>query len=292
MNHFKIILFILILITTKGINAQPFFDVLSVSNTYSFPVKSAEKNKKEIRSSYTCADLSIPIKLKEDVLVFSPGYENYFLSFQDSTPSASVQGFRLPVAFVHKWKKSLWKTTFLVIGRSNAYVKENWKDDSYQLGGAAIMAYEKKKNLTYKFGLYYNSEFFGPFFVPLLGIDYRPSDRVKIYGILPGSMNVEYKFSSILRGGALFRSITGSYRGEPHQFLKNSDNQLRLFLDFYLTKNHVISLEAGHTIMRRIKPGQRINGYTTYPEFKTTDGTLFRIAYAFRIRLDQDEQKK
>lgn len=43
MNHFKIILFILILIATKGINAQPFFDVLSVSNTYSFPVKSAEK---------------------------------------------------------------------------------------------------------------------------------------------------------------------------------------------------------------------------------------------------------
>lgn len=292
MMHFKRFLFILILLSTKGINAQPFFDVLSVSNTYSSPVTSAKNNKKEIRSSYTCADLSIPLKLKEDVLVFSPGYENYFLSFQDSTPSASVQGFRLPVAFVHKWKNSLWKTTFLVVGRSNAYVNENWKNDSYQIGGAAIMAYEKKKNLTYKFGLYYNSEFFGPFFVPLLGIDYRPSDRVKIYGILPGSMNVEYKFSSILRGGALFRSITSSYRGEAHQFLKNSDNQLRLFLDLYIAKNHVISLEAGHTILRRVKPGMRIDGDTTYPEFKTTDGSLFRIAYAFRIRLDQDELKK
>lgn len=284
----KILFLFLFLLFAIHINAQPFFDLFSVSHQTCFPLFKAKDGRTELNSAYSAVDLSVPIKLKEDFLVFSPGYENNFISFRDTTNSYSVHGYKLPVAYVHKWKAKQWKSTVLGIARLNTLSKNNWNKNSLQYGGAFVMAYEKKTNLTYKFGVYYNSEFFGPFIIPLLGIDYRPNDRLKIFGILPGSMNLEYKFSKLLRGGFLFRSLTSSYRTESNQFLRVNDNQLKAFFDFYLAKNHVISVEAGHSILREIKPGVRIDGESTYTDIKTSDGLLLKISYAFRLRLDEE----
>lgn len=180
---FRIYFFIFVFLTIQG-KAQPYFDFFTAHHQYSFPVLKTAAGHKEILSSYNAIDISLPVKLQEDILVFSPSYENYFLSFRDSTPAFSVQGIKFATAFAHKWKAKAWKTTLVAVFRSVSLTKNSWNRNALQTGGAVVMAYEKNSNLTYKFGVYYNSEFFGPFILPLLGIDYRPSDRVKLFGVL------------------------------------------------------------------------------------------------------------
>lgn len=45
--------------------------------------------------------------------------------------------------------------------------------DDVQLGGVVLAKYAKNDHFKWKYGLYYNGELFGAFFVPLLGFYYR-----------------------------------------------------------------------------------------------------------------------
>ena len=160
--------------------------------------------------------------------------------------------------------------------------------NDFQFGGAVLNVFKKNENLKYKLGLYYNSEFFGAFFMPLLGLDWNVNSRLNIFGVLPGSMNLEYKFSpNKFHAGINFRAITSSFRINDNPYLKINDNQLKLFVDYYVTKNNVISIEAGHTIFRKFKTGIRLGGKNTDADLNVSEGYLFKIAYAYRIRTDK-----
>lgn len=287
-----VILFVLICSCFNRVIGQPFFDVLSVSHLTGLPLTPSSPENQSVKSAVEGVDLSLPIELKKDVLVLGAGYENQYITFDNSDFHASVQSFKFPVAYFHQWKDSLWKTTFVGIGRHNSLVENKWNSTSLQYGGAIVFAREKKKNLIYKFGLYYNSEFFGPFFVPLLGLEFRVNKRLNIHGLLPGNMNVEYKLNTWLRTGLAFRSFTSSFRVKEKSFLRVNDNQLRLFLDFYLSKINVISIECGHSILREYKPGIRINHESIYTDQDSRDGLLLRVAYQLRFRLDEEKSTK
>jgi hypothetical protein len=96
--------------------------------------------------------------------------------------------------------------------------------------------------------LYYNKEFFGNFFIPLFGIDWKVTDRFLIYGTLPNSMKFSYALApSKISAGVAFRSLTRSYRGEDvNTFVRYNELQLKGFLDFYVTPKNVVFLEAGY----------------------------------------------
>jgi hypothetical protein len=101
--------------------------------------------------------------------------------------------------------------------------------DNNQAGGAVLLTYKKHPDLKYKFGLFYNREFFGNFFVPLAGIDWKINNRLQLFGVLPGNLVLERKVS---RRFLLRRFLP---RRHPHltamgfeKFLRIDDNQCRL----------------------------------------------------------------
>ncbi len=158
-----------------------------------------------------------------------------------------------------------------------------------QIGGAVLNTYLKKENLKFKFGAYYNSEFFGPFFLPLLGIDWNVNPKLNVFGVLPAGMTIEYKASpKKFHTGIMFRTITNSYdMNFTTSFVRINDNHLKLFFDFYLPGNTVFSLEAGHSVLRKYKLGQKINTGTVYTDNKIKDGYLFKAAFYLRLRTDK-----
>jgi hypothetical protein len=163
-----------------------------------------------------------------------------------------------------------------------------------QWGGAILITYKKTARLKYKFGLYYNREYFGHFFVPLVGIDWKINNRLQLFGVLPGNLVLERKVSRSFYYGVSFRSITNSYKCDAYNFLDFDDrrflridnNQLQAFGDVYLTKNVVLNVEAGHSFFRRLRTGIRKGASKYEVNEKTNDNMLFRVALAYRMRFD------
>jgi hypothetical protein len=236
----------------------------------------------------------LPVKLHEDVLVLNPFFESYRLKFNEQDDNQhTLNSIGFPVVFLRQWKNEKWKTAFVFIPRINSDFK-NISSQDYQLGGAVVAVYEKKENLKYKFGLYYNSEFFGPFFMPLLGIDWNVNERINLFGVLPGNLTLECKINPSFYYGINFKSITNSYHfissslyNFHGNFLKVTDNQLKVFLDYYPAKNIAISIEAGHSVLRKYSIGYDDN---TLKQNQLRDGILLKAGLSYRIRLNEKKQ--
>jgi hypothetical protein len=269
-------------VSQNYLSAQPYFDIANIHYINSPEKKLFDSQDNPSDINYISVQIGLPFKLKEDVLILNPFFERYQLKLQPGTNNTqALNSFGLPVTFLKQWKNPKWKTGFAFIPRLNG---DFYKivGSGYQFGGAVLAIYKKKENLKYKFGVYYNREFFGPFILPLLGIDWNVNERINLFGVLPGNMVLEYRFCSVLFGGINFKSITNSYRFNGLSYLKVSDNYLKLFLDCYLVKNIVINLEAGHSVLRKYTTG---NTDKLFVQNKFEDGLLLKAGLSYRIRL-------
>jgi len=263
---------------------QPLLDIVNVRYQVSpdagaFRQKFVQNN---IRYWNISTNLPIQFNNKKSILLASPGFEEWKCSFpKKEAADAIVKGWSLPVLWIQTLNQS-WTITTGIIIRNNAEAFDLGR--AWQVGGVALATYEKSKQLKFKFGLYYNSELSGPFFMPLLGIDWR-TKRTNIYGVLPGSLTIERKLNAVFYYGVTFRAITNSYQLHDNKFIRIDDNQLALFLDFYLSKHIVLNAEAGHSFFRRIRLGENLQHASYYFIAKTNDNWLLKASVAYRLRL-------
>ena len=180
------------------------------------------------------------------------------------------------------------------IVRQNGQVHHTLKDD-WQYGALFITTYRKNELLSLKFGIYYNKEFFGNYFIPLAGIDWQISAKDNLFGVLPGNLIFDHNVNVQFHYGISFRALTNSYRLETpdacalgdcsgKNYLRIDDNQLGLFSDFYLSRKIVFTGEIGHTILRRYRfgfKGDKINSKND----ERTDNFYARVSLAYRLPL-------
>lgn len=264
--------------------AQPFIDLVSAYYQYSAADK--PKNNNTIYTGLASVAVTLPLQVDSDYIVINPVYENFRMTFPFRFTDREFHVGYIPITWLHRWNAK-WKTAFVFIPRISSLLDSEIGQRDIQYGGAILTTKQKSETFKYKFGVYYNTEFFSNFFMPLLGIDWNINPKWNLFGVLPGSMNIEYKFRKSIHAGLMFRSITNSYRTFDYNFIRVNDNHLKFFLDFYLSKKQVISVEAGHTILRNYRSGYRKSGDADYYSMNVTDGYLFRIAYSFRLRTDQ-----
>jgi hypothetical protein len=271
----KYFLLLLLLSPFQKSSAQPYVDLINAK----YYAMLQQKNNPDV--NWMTIGMDVPLKMKKDYLVLSPTFENYHFS-SDNNSSTDLYGINFPITFLKQWTNEKWKTAFTFIPRINSDF-ENVSSDDYQYGGALLFIYKKKENVKFKFGAYYNSEFFGFFMIPLAGIDWNINSRLNLFGVLPGSMNLEYKLGNKIYSGISFRSITNSYRLYNDGYMKIQDNHIKVFLDYYLTKNLVATVEAGHSALRKYSFGYKSEEIN----LNYDDGFIFRAGVAWRIRLDE-----
>jgi hypothetical protein len=154
--------------------------------------------------------------------------------------------------------------------------------------------------LNYHFGAYYNKEFFGNYFLPLLGIDWRINKRLSLFGDLPASMNLEYKLGKSFYGGFEFYSLVSSYHSKSTMYTKDyireGDNyfghsEIRIYLHAYLTSHIVLTAQAGQTIYRIFEQydSKKKLDNTNSIYRKTNDQLFFNVGIAYRFRLDGEK---
>ncbi|MCX6290244.1 MAG: DUF6268 family outer membrane beta-barrel protein [Bacteroidetes bacterium] len=277
-------------------SSQPFIDPLNVKYQY-FPQQSFNNDAKNtMNSGLSEATILLPLELKNKDLVLVNGdvtKMNFTIS-GDQQIHTSLYSTSLAIGYDHGWKNDKWRTMVMLIPKINSDFKDISSED-FQVGGVVLANYKKNDHLKYHFGLYYNREFFGDYFIPLLGIEWKINDHMNLFGDLPSNMNFEYKIDKKIYAGAAFQSVISSYRlskASGSSYVREGDNalghdQLKLYLNYYIADHLVIFAEAGQTFYRMYKLyDNQNNAIENSAALHTNDGMFYTTGIAYRIRLD------
>jgi uncharacterized protein DUF6268 len=284
----KIFLPLFILIYSISV-AQPYLDIVRLNYSYS-PLKGLNEKNVPLISNFFTADVTIPIELKKggDAFIINPFFTNNVGSV--SNEDFHVTSKALFVGFLKKDIFPNWNLLSSFIVRRNTQVDIGTNND-WQYGGVLLTTWKKTKDLSFKFGLYYNKEFFGNYFMALVGLDWKIDAKNNLFGVLPGSMIFEHKVTSRFYYGFAFRALTNSYREDAvdplfmhYNYLRIDDNPLGIYADTYLSKKIVLSAEAGYTILRRYRYGYKTEDVHTKTDYKN-DNFYFKASLAYRLRL-------
>jgi hypothetical protein len=237
--------------------------------------------------------VTVPIELRKDgdAFIINPFFDHNQGNVSTRDFHVFSQGALL--GFLKKDIFKNWNLLSSFILRTNRQAEKKI-DDSWQYGGVILTTWKKNQFASLKFGIYYNKEFFGNYFIPLIGIDWRINEKNNLFGVLPGNMSFEHKVSEKFYYGSTFRALTNSYRLQTidpcfsgdcsaKNYLRVDDNQLGVFGEVYLSKKFALNAEIGHTILRRYRfgfEGENIHLQTDYK----TDNFYFRTSLSYRLR--------
>ena len=298
-----LISFLFIFLASQNINAQPFIDIVNLQGSF-FPKTGYKNNSNNNTSSlYNSGSLFLPLKLSQkNIFIVGLDFNRTQFKYSGDTTIGSVLGATSIQIGLLKQLNPKLKAMMVAVPKIATDFKDIDNRD-FQLGGALLFTYIKKNSLKFKFGLYYNREFFGNFFMPLLGIDWKVNSNAYIFGVLPGAMNFEYKLKNKkLYTGISYRCITASYRlsneygkfyvRQGHTFW--GDNQIKIFLNYYLSKQLIVFGELGYASLHYFQQySDSKEEKTTIPVYyKMKDQLFFGGGLAFRIRLDDDYLNK
>lgn len=275
-----LIILTFIILSKNRLYSQPFVDPIQLRYMEAF-----KNNNSEIPSfSHFWVGSDLPIKLKNNTyLLISPFYEQWqFESPNNPEGYPTVQSICLPIGLITPLsKESKWSLSMIPLIRSNG--EELFSKNTFQYGGVFFTTFEKRQNQKFRFGIYVSKEFFGWFIIPVLGADWRIDEKNYIFGLLPGRLTYEHKWSEKLYGGATFRAPMNSYLLSNGNYIRLDDNQISLYLDYYPAKKLCVTLEPGYGVFRKIRTGIDTHGYIS--ELNWGDGPFIKLSAAYRIRL-------
>jgi len=295
----RIIFLLIIYLPFYQIHAQPVFDVFTFQADYFPKSQYVDNSSGHVSSGLIGGSLLFPLKINTNntILTGVDFYKTQFHYTADTTITSHLiaSSFQLGL---NKQVNSRWSFLAIVIPKISSD-EFKIKSDDCQIGGAFIVKYKKRNSLKYELGLYYNREFFGNFFMPLIGIDWKINSRAYLYGEFPNSLTFEYKLiNDKLYTGINYKSIITSFRlsnfnggyyvREGHPFW--GDNQFRIFLNYYIFNHIVFYLETGYSVCRYYQQYNNSNKedvtIPVYSKFK--DNLIMGGGVTFRFRLDED----
>jgi len=271
------------LVSEEKLFSQPYIDVANARLVKSPNITQPSKDRNSTNLDYFNVSITLLFFLanKKDAIVLSPFFEKWSSTVSGVNLCNQFHyGVALPVSLLKSIPRSNWSLLTTAIFRMNDMQID--RDGKWQFGGAVLVSnHVRGNNLTYKFGVYVNREFFGLFIIPLVGIDWKISDRTNLFGVLPASLTLEHELNKHFFSGVAFRTFTNSYHDSIQKYWRIDENQLGVFVDYYIDKHIVLNMEAGYSLFRKIRSGGKDN--ITY-NWNASDNPYFKLSLAYRIR--------
>ncbi len=297
--YFGLAFLFLVILNTQ---AQNYVDLIKL-NTGTTPLNTFDSSRSQSVLNEYGADLSIPIKLNdESALLTGLSYENIQTKLFPDQTMQSISGVTLKLGLNHNFNEHFSTTLVLLPKLATNFGRLTDKD--MQVGGIAVFKYSVSKNLNYRYGLYYNSERFGPFFVPLLGMYYlSKNEKFEFNAMLPISVDVNYRLIKFMSIGTNFNGQTRSYHlsnispGLKSTYLSRVTNEIYGYLKFNLPKNILFLTKVGHSLGRKYRvyndddktdlafPLTFINDDRHQLNKNFSDGLLFQLSLIYRMPL-------
>lgn len=301
---FSILSYVLTLQIIIVINAhgQNYVDLIKL-NASTTPLNTFDSSRSQSVLNECGADISLPIKLNEKTAILTGVvYENINTKLFPDEAMQSLSGITLKLGLNHNFNEH-FSTTLVVLPKlATNFGKLTQKD--MQLGGIALFKYTVSKNLNYRYGLYYNAERFGPFFVPLLGMYYlSKNEKFELNVMLPLSVDMNYRLIKFMSIGANFNGQTRSYHvsnispGIESAYVTRVTNELYGYLKFNLGRNIICQTKIGHSFSRKYRvyhdddkvdlafPLTFINDNRRQLNKDFSNGMLFQAVLIYRLPL-------
>ena len=296
----------LLIFSTHSANAQQYVDIGKIyyANT---PVNQFDTLTNSTRIKEFGIDLNVPVPIKNGhALLFGLYGESISTKVnpnESNLTSVYTLNPRLGINYKHNDK---WTGTYLLLPKLSSDFKEIGSKD-FQFGAIALLKYAKTEQFSWKFGMYYNGELFGPFFVPLIGFYYLSTNQKFEMNVnLPLSVDANYRAKPWLKVGLEFSAFVRSYhlnepyQGNPDNYLTKATNELFTYLHFNLSDNILLKTKVGYSIGRNYRiydiedrvtwglSAFRFNDDRAQLNGDFEDGLVFRaeLIYRFRIKAD------
>jgi hypothetical protein len=282
----------ILLFQSNRVEAQPYVDVLNL-RYQQFPKVKCGTDTGKVRIDEYCLSATLPIVLKnKNVIIAGACYDQLDFSFSQPSQKKTLYCMNLQLGYLHHWKSEKYKLMVLAIPKlaADRFVLNS---HTFQQAGLAMFTYKRREHLSYKLGFYFSPEFFGNFYMPLIGLEWRPSPRLTLYGFVPASANVEYQCNKKCYAGFSYINLTQSYRITGTQmYVRNGDvfwgnMHMKLFLNYYVKKNYVLYTELGYTLWRSYNSYHNAAGQEATTVFQQArNGPIFNVGIALRVRTD------
>jgi len=281
-------------------------DILKV-NASTTPYNAFDTSSSKTKIDQIDVDLTVPIKINYRLSIISGVM---FESFQTKLfEGGNVKTFGSTALKIgaNKQFNDHWSGTAVLLPKvATDYKALSGKD--IQVGVVGIMKYKKSDHINYKFGMYYNSELFGPFFVPMVGMYYlSPNKKFETNIMLPLQADVNYKLIPFMNIGVNFNGQIRSYHltditpTHHSTYIARSTNEFYAYLKFNVTKGLSITTKVGQSLGRSYKvydeddkvtfglPATFIGHKRQQLNTNFSNGMIFQAALIYRFNLEKKQ---
>ncbi len=255
------------------ITAQPFETILAYRAHYHLPVDYKFEDDlgtppaDKFSLVQQTADLTLPVSVstKHGQTLFIAGTFYNRFKFDGITNDETIEteyGNRITfkAGVSYPWNEK-HRTTVIFLP---TFSRQNnvFAGDAFQTGFLGVHSIAFSDRFTFKFGLYLNRDFWGVFWMPLAGVDWRLNNDWYIFGLLPGTSNIYKKVNDWFAFSISHRAPVGSILGAGGEnYVGFGRGAYALFLfdlhftpfDFDLMSNDAdltFSLSAGYSMFR------------------------------------------
>lgn len=246
------------LILCSLVPAQNSLDILTVSGRYGLPQTYDSLLSGKATESGIFAGLTVPVVFTKRTIWYNS--LNYFYFHVENEPELStaianpinIHGFILRTGLYQKFDRGRG-IQLLFAPRLMSDLK-NIDGNSFQFGG--LFMYEKKfrETLSMSFGLMYNQELFGPYFVPLINLNWQLSEKWRIAGLLPIYAKISYIVNENFNLGiSHFGLITTYALSDPEykgDYIERKSIDLSLYARHKIAGNFYLEGRFGRTFGR------------------------------------------
>ena len=282
--------------------SQNYVDVLKV-NVSTTSNNTFDSSATKTKLNEALVDLTVPVKINENLSVLTGMiYESIQTKLFSDGIIKNFGSTTVKIGF-NKQLNQRWSTTVVALPKiASDYNSFNQKD--FQLGGIALFKYKKRDNLNFKTGLYYNTELFGPFFVPMLGLYFQsPNKKFEANILLPLQADVNYQVLPFMNVGCNFNGQIRSYHlnhvtdANPNTYVTKSTNELFAYVKFNITKNINVQTKLGQSFGRTYKvydeqdkvnfglPATFIGDRRQQLNSNFSNGMIFQVMLTYRLSL-------
>lgn len=255
MKNNILFLMLILLVCSVIANAQDYIDLVKLDYAIT-PANTFENSAVTTKLYEMNGNLTFPIVINDNFTFLTGAtYDRITATFDAELAEESVTGLTLKIGTNVK-HNSKWSGTYMLLPKYASGLEKITNRD-FQIGAIVLMKYTKTDHFNSKFGLYGNSELFGPFIVPLFGFYYlNPSKTVEVNALLPLSLDFNYSTTKDLRFGLNFKGQVSSYaistpvETDANRYLEKSARDLYTYVQYEAKNGLNFQLGFGRSIGR------------------------------------------
>ena len=221
--------------------------MLSPDNSYSEPGLSSN-------IQYLSGTINAPIVLNDKGTILTGFRGNYWTVNYSPSQIWPVNYYSLGLTLGYNYKFSDKKSfLFVLLPRLNSDL-EHINSNALQLGFISTYSKRTSDKFLWKLGVYFNTEFFGPFVVPIFGLNWDIGKKLSLKGDLPIYAKLNYEASENFSTGLGYIALVSTYRltGEFNDaYTSRFAIEPYLYVDVKLIKNLYLNGKAGYTMGRK-----------------------------------------